>query len=454
MKFKDPKGWGLMIGAGLAASFVSIPQARSELVYDNGAQANPQVEASAPAQVRGDDRESLRQVLTTSQKAQVTVQATEPAAVVAAPIVVQGAAPQVATAPETQILSKTELMRRERVREEVKNEDILQERLEELRLRDERNRSAQLLGTLPAPTASAQAPVSAPAPLVEEVVVAPITERPGQPAPAVVAPAPVAASGVSAAPVAAVSTLSDTMTTSASSSTSVADEEKVAITVAPRGGLTNLNGNTYYSVQSRYSAGVGAGVAISENLSFEAGYAFTEFGVAQSSTNPSVVGYQYFNGINQPFTMKQNVVDAGLKLYFLSPSAKLRPYVGGGGAFSKSFVNYDQRIINALYQSGYQAMARDYEVNSFLGYVAAGMDIRLSKSISIGTSFKYYSVLTTRESSNWTNVAAGYQGLGAYSAYTPYYGNYYAADTDKQQLGSTLARAGFYSILAGINFSF
>ena len=38
-------------------------------------------------------------------------------------------------------------MRRERTREELKNEDILQERLEELRLRDEKRRTDQLLGT-------------------------------------------------------------------------------------------------------------------------------------------------------------------------------------------------------------------------------------------------------------------------------------------------------------------
>ena len=58
-------------------------------------------------------------------------------------------APQMAqeSQPEVQSLSKTELMRRERTREELKNEDILQERLEELRLRDEKRRTDQLLGT-------------------------------------------------------------------------------------------------------------------------------------------------------------------------------------------------------------------------------------------------------------------------------------------------------------------
>ena len=178
-------------------------QARGELVYE------PEVSPQAPAQVRADDREQMRTVLSASEKAQATVQASQPvqqvavqqvapapvyaaptpaaqpvyqqpiyqqpvyqqqvavapvqqvapapvyaapAPVAAAPAVqAQASAPQgvsadSAPATEVQSLSKTELMRRERTRTELKNEDLLQERLEELRLRDEKKRTDQLLG--------------------------------------------------------------------------------------------------------------------------------------------------------------------------------------------------------------------------------------------------------------------------------------------------------------------
>lgn len=142
--------------------------------------------------------------------------------------------------------------------------------------------------------------------------------------------------------------------------------------------------------------------------------------------------------------MKQNVVDAALKLHLLGPDARLRPFIGGGAAWSKSYINYDQRIIDGLYQSGLNNLARDYEVYSILGSLSTGLDIRITKSISVGAQFEYYSVFTSRENQSLNNAAFyGYYGYSA--AY---------ADADKQVLGGSLARSSFYTVTGGLNFTF
>ena len=255
MKFKDPVGWAAAIGAGILVSVALLPQARGELVYEEQA---PQAGAAAQPQTvdpRTDDRQSLRQVISASQKAQTTLAVSQPAPVAVAPapvalapapvalapapvalapapvalapapvalapapvalapapvyvqapvaaqpvVVAPAPAPAVVTAqtavatagaetapaastPEVQNLSKTELMRRERVRVELRNEDVLQERLEQLRLRDEKHRTDELIAGKPldetAVTTTAAAPAATPA--LQNQLVVPL--RPTSPA--------------------------------------------------------------------------------------------------------------------------------------------------------------------------------------------------------------------------------------------------------------------------------
>ncbi len=472
MKVMNPMSWGAALGAGFLATVVMLPTARGELVYEN------QV---APAAVQ--DREATRQVLGSSQRAQATVQsqyaATEPAqaVVVQAPTPVimtqpaasqpiyvqqqpQAAATEVTTTVEVQNLSKSEMMRRERTRHELKNEDILQERLEELRLRDERARTDQLLGVAPAPAQAA--PISAPAPVMtQEYITAPVTDRPGQPAAtgSLVASRDAAALSYAAA--------------------SEQDDEQTTIMLLPRIGISNMNGNEQFNVQSRYTGGIGLGVGVSDTVTFEMGYQYAEYGIAMASTNPWVTTYQgYYNGgyynQNQNFetlVMKQNVFDGGLKLYFLGPQSKLRPFVGGGAGYSKSYINYDQRIVQNLHQQGLTQMAQDYEASSYLGYLQTGFDVKLSKSVTIGGLFKYYTVFSARENQPINNAQFGGQGYAQNGAYNPYgygaypYNGYYAQpyyannqynrpDAEKHLLGGSLARSSFYNIMATLSFSF
>jgi hypothetical protein len=268
----------------------------------------------------------------------------------------------------------------------------------------------------------------------EEVVSSPVGMAALEP----VAPTPAPSFAV-VAPIAADVSSSAVITEAGS------NEEKLSVMVSPRGGLASMSSVAGYTVQSRYSAGVELGVAASDHVSFGVGYSFSEYGVLINSSNPWVYNLQWYTGTQEAIAMKQNVIDATLKLHLLGPESRVRPYLGGGAAWSKSFINYDQRIIDGLYQSGLRDLARDYEAYSILGSVSTGLDIRITKSISVGAQFKYYTVVTSRETQSLNNAA-----LSGYSYGYP--AGYY--DGDKQVLGGSLARQAFYTVTGGLSFTF
>ncbi|MEK6705697.1 MAG: hypothetical protein AAB116_02300 [Candidatus Poribacteria bacterium] len=473
MKLKDPVSWYTALGVGIFASLAILPQAKGELVYENDEKPVLQEQSEggvveAPTGATGtvrsvEDRDLTRHVLENAEKAQATVSKNEVASV---------------GSTEFQNLSKSELMRRERMREELKNEDVLQERLEELRLRDERKRTEQIIGsqsisgaieTLSGNTAMQQSPslqtqtadtLTANGARVTEFVVPPVTERPGQQA--MEAPKQINVAQMSMGTSGVVSNNGAAQAANTSVASTQIDTDKTVISIQPRAGLANMLGSNYYNVRPRYSAGIGLGVGASDNLSFELGYTFSEFGVALNSTNPFVLNYQaWSNSLGysanlETVAMKQNVADAGLKLHFLGSDAKLRPFIGGGAAYSRSYINYDQKILSALSQGGLQGLGRDYEISQFLGYLSSGLDVRMGRTVTFGAVFKYYSVLSSRENQNLNNMAL----YGAYPYYNNYnynpYGAYYSGlpDADKQLVGGSLANASFYSAMAGVTFIF
>lgn len=430
----------LAILAGLAATFALLPQAKAELVYEDGVTQTPTNQAA-----RVDDRALTRQTLGSSEKAQVTLQQQpvqqqvvqqqpiqqqviqQPVAAqvqVGAPALVQDAAP----ADEVQNYSKSELIRRTRLREEMKNEDVLQERLEELRLRDEQRRTQQILGgaqgpsgdvSLPAPIYGAAAGAGAngaTGAVSAQAVTAPVvTERVGQ-----AAVAPVAETKVVSTPSGATVAMADigqaggaSMAYSVSSSESA---DKSTFTVSPRAGISNVANQGGFDVSGHFSAGVGLGVSLSDNFAIEAGYTYSEYGV----------GSNYFSG-DAAMLLKQNIIDAVGKLYLVGPDSKLRPFAMAGIGYSLGYLNYNQNSSYGSYFNG-----NDYSMNSVLGELGAGLDLKVAKNISITAGFKYYKTMSSSENNNFS----------------------YDYDGTKQYVGDTLRNANYYSVLGGVNFTF
>jgi len=370
------------------------------------------------------------------------------------PIVV--AAPQVAPqAPAADAgaerTTRTELVRRERMREELRNEDMLQERLEELRLQDEKRRTNQVLGVavdavpgqqlpLLANGAPAQ-PVAVQTAVTEQVVSVPVTDRLGASQ----------ASAVSAAQ------LSD--------AASVSGDEPATLRLTPRGGLSTFStaaAQNPYLLQSRYTVGAGVDVGVSDHLTFELGYSFSEYGVALNSATAlgltpilGAGGYGFsYDSNSSTGALKQNVVDAGLKVHLLGRQSKLRPFIGGGASYARSYLNYDARIVDYLQKIGFGGFSPDYDLTQFLANASAGMELQLSKSVVVGLTYKYYTVLSARQNQDLYNPALyGAYPAAAY-AYGPYAGAASLAQLDKQYVGGSLSNASFYSIMGTIGFSF
>ncbi len=468
--------------------------AQAELVFQNPAQA-------AQSQQRLDDRENTRKVMGASEQMATAVevgdtvsaldpQVTElPVPPVAVKSAAQGVAvvpvqqaqvnpPRVASAgvtlaqaqvqaplqvqtpsadpletPEVQAFTKAELMRRMRFRAEMKNDDFVQQRLEELRLRDEQRRADQLINGGPARLDADAASVAVQAPLpplAVETVQTPITERPGQPQAAPVAQ-PVQT------PVAVVQVSSGASSPAVSGSSVLESEgfapreEKLVIRLTPRAGVSSMRSpDANVLVRGRYSAGLSLGVEASESMTFELGYQFSEYGISLQPTYGS--SWSSPTGTYESRALRQNLVDAGLKFYLLGTRSRLRPFVGGGGGWQRSFVNYDSRY-RALVQAYYPTVSvQDYEASSFIGQVSTGMDVRISKSISVGAQFRYNRVLGSN-SSQQIPYNAMWGASGAYPGFG-YGGAAAMTDSGNQIAGLQLQRASFYSVLAGVNFVF
>jgi hypothetical protein len=451
MNILNPKRWGAAFGAGLLATVALLPQAKGELVYEEGATA-----ASAQAQV--EDRLVMRQAIGSSQKAQATLQAQqqEPVAPLPTAAVEAPASSMMVAQPsvDVQNLSKSELMRRERQREELKNEDILQERLEELRLRDERRRTDEVLGVRSSAGSESvtPAPAMAAAPMREEIVMAPVTEG-GTPGLAPAMSPAVANTGYvgGAVPASSETTMMSQSTMSvAPGFEGTQGGERTRFSVTPRAGVANMMvDGGYFEVAPRFGAGVAAGISASDHFTFLIGYTFNQYGVSMASNS------SYFTmgapSTLQTLTMNENVFDAGVRVYLLGVDSVIRPFVGGGGSYARKYINFSSTILNQMNATYGTQVSPDYVVNNIQGFLSAGLDFKVARNIAVGADFRYYASVSESQSgynNAYNNVFYG----GYYGGYPP--GAMGVNPTEPAAAGSGLALAHSYSLMGNVTFSF
>lgn len=428
----------ILRAAVAAVAFALVSSAHAEIDERDIASTVGPAPDTISATTRADDRAQTREALVASDRAAYTRATRGPSqslAVGALPPVYEGGQPQVGTqvlvqsqsnaeadsSSGAETTSRTEMMRRQRVREEIQNEDALTERLESLRLRDERARTGTITSGWDSAEAHPQGPAYV-APMQTETVTR--------------------------------TTVSNHETVEALTKSSddyrEPEHDNTRIYVQGRGGVAMMSANGEgYDVNSRYSLGVGLGFVVTSNLSVEAGYSFNEYGVSMGYPYgyPTYGNYNY-NGNStgdETIAMKQNVVDLGLKLHVLGVDSRVRPYVSAGAAYAKSYVNFDEKYLQQYNQAyGNTNAYPDYELSQFLGYLGTGLDVRLSRVVSISGNFRYYGVFSSRENQP-LNSYPGYYG-GGYSSY--------AANPQVQQAGGSLAGRGFYTLGAGLTFVF
>ncbi len=327
---------------------------------------------------------------------------------------------------ERQQPTKTEMLRRQRTRQELQNEDMLTQKLEELRLQDEMKRTQNLM-------AMSGVDKTQSAPLTEQPVGTAAQELKTQPA---VNPM----TNQTQVPVA--------QTTATVAVANPEEEGQGRISITPRGGMTGIT-NSMYDVQSDYTMGLGIGVDFSENLAFTAGYTYSKYTIAAGNTvyNP---GYAL-----QKLDMSDNVFDAGLRVNFLSSKAKLRPFIGAGVGYRRGYVNYDDATINMMRNYSYGGMntqTQDVELSAFMGYIETGLEVKLTKMLSLNGMIRYFNILSSRQTNpiNPYAFVNPYNNAGGYGAN----GTYGYNNDARTSAGNALADNNFYQMMLGLSVSF
>lgn len=355
-------------------------------------------------------------------------------------------------AEEKENLSKSETMRRQRLREELKNEDLLTQKLEELRLKDEMKRTDELLGS-----GVKKADDSV---MQEQRVGSAAAESKTMQTPMAQLPAPAAlASSPGSEPVAPTN-----QTVAEVKPAEEKDEFSNRVSITPRFGTASLT-NSIYDVSAKFSTGLGISVDVTDYIAFEGGYSYSSYSLgAGSSMMPTGFNQSYLQTIN----MNDNVIDVGMKVYLLSSKSRVRPFLGGGGAYRRGYVNYDEKT-QAFIKSYNPYAAQDVEISGFAGFVETGLEFKLTKAISITGMFRYFNLLSSKQSNPLDpNAFLNSQGYGYFGygggAMTPYsgmvatpgYGGYglgYSNDT-RSQAGEALAKNNFYQLSVGVSVSF
>jgi outer membrane protein W len=405
MKAKmNKKKWFFALAAGTAVTFTGITDLSASLVFEEdliGSDYSRQ-------QMDREKNSLLSDVLQNSERLQrISV---GPASV-----------------REEERMSQSEMVRRKRMRQELQNEDYIQVRLEEERLSDEERRAKRLFrdsekGERDLYLSSRdqisirQAQVYAEN-RQEQLVQPSVLDEPGRQSLAV---------GQAA---------QSQMKISNSSS-------ETQVSVRAYGGIMDMKDPSHFEVKPQFATGIGLGVSVSDHLSVEAGYTYGAYGVELISTSALVQNMQWADGNAEPLTLNQNIFDLGLKMHVLGPDVKLRPFLGAGAGYSRSFLNYTPQYREGLKQLGRQA--KDYETSSYLGHLSSGVDISLAPSVTLGAAFKYYTVLSSRQNQNLNMM--GFNNMN-------YYDMWHNED-DKRYVGSSIADKSFYSVMGTVSFAF
>lgn len=355
----------------------------------------------------------------------------------------QSEASKLSTSQEREVLSRAEILRRHRMRAEMRNEDKLTERLEELRLKDEVKRIDEIVGAKKQET---QAPVVAndSAALAVQPVGQIATPAQSQVVEKVVVVE--AANNSNNKSEAKVESYSEKAT----------DENKMLVGITPRAGLSGVL-NSNFEVNSRHSFGVGLHVDVLNHFGFEMGYTRSQYDVAAGNAF-GFGGFNPYMGLLGGFglrtlTMNQNVFDIGPRVNILGRNSRIQPFISAGVGFYRSNIRLDQQTMNYI-STFNPALAGDYTVSGFLGYVGGGAEVKITENIGITGMFRYYNVFSARESNPLASAAFVAQNSAGSMGYYGVSPAALTAGDPRAAASRSFGKAHFYTIQGGVTLSF
>lgn len=208
---------------------------------------------------------------------------------------------------------------------------------------------------------------------------------------------------------------------------------KSGVSITPRAGLSTMS-NNFFEMKNQYALGVALGFDVSDNVGVDVGYTFASYQVGLLGA-PNYGGYS----LNQ-LSYKSNTIDMGMKLFLTGRDSRVRPFVGGGLAYTIGYVNYDTSM---AYNQNIQG--QDYQLNQFQGMLQAGIDFKIASNISLGMTYKYLRALSSSETQD---------GLYGSAFYSPYGMNQAYLDPQKQAVRYSLRDTNTQMFLVGATVTF
>jgi len=169
--------------------------------------------------------------------------------------------------------------------------------------------------------------------------------------------------------------------------------------LAPVAGIASVMGNATVDVLPQYAIGGRAGLLVSDSILVEGGYTYTLM-----NTSAPLNGMLSGSIPNNTLALKQNSMDAGVKLFFLGRDSRFRPFVGAGFGYTTSTLDYAQ-----AYTGGASSQySTDFKINQFQGAGQLGAEFAFTRSIVATAAFKLSGVITSSDSMSDANAATTY----------------------------------------------
>ena len=173
----------------------------------------------------------------------------------------------------------------------------------------------------------------------------------------------------------------------------------VRLYLSPVAGIASVMGNATVDVAPQYAFGARAGLLVSDSILVEGGYTYSLM-----NTSAPLSGMLSGTVPNNVLALKQNAMDAGVKLFFLGRDSRFRPFVGAGLGYTTSALSYAQ-----TYTGGASSQySTDFMIHQFQGAGQLGAEFAFTRNIVATAAFKLSGVITSSDSMSDANAATTY----------------------------------------------
>jgi outer membrane protein W len=209
------------------------------------------------------------------------------------------------------------------------------------------------------------------------------------------------------------------------------ERQSISIYAAPFAGMTSVIGNDTADSAPQYTVGGSVGLLISNNMLVEASYARAE----TNFSNPRVNSTQgvFLMGNTNVFTLKQDIISGGARLFVLGRESRIRPFLGGGISYARGSLNYTTAYAAAV--GNQSQFTNDLTLSQYQGFGEIGAEVAITRNIVASASFQLSGVLSSSTSGSDAATANNY-------------------DPSRLDVGNSVSRTASYMIAGGVGIYF